>query len=104
MVAVAPVAAYADDVTVTGNYTVPHGTTIHGDLTVTDGYVYIYGTVEGNVTQHGSGSVRVFRWGPIWKGDGVVTGNVTEWDDGDLIVRGWPSRATPPSTTAADYG
>ena len=63
MVAVAPVAAYADDVTVTGNYTVPKGTTIHGDLTVTDGYIHIYGTVEGNVTQYGPGRVKVFWWG-----------------------------------------
>ena len=79
VVAVAPVAAYADDVTVTGNYTVPKGTTIRGDLTVTDGYVYIDGTVEGNVTQHGSGKVSVF---------GVVEGNVVENGAGRVVVYG----------------
>ena len=79
VVAVAPVAAYADDVTVTGDYTVPEGTTIDGDLAVTGGYVHIYGTVEGNVTQHGPGSVWV-------TGTGVVEGNIVENDGGIVKV------------------
>jgi len=58
-----PLAAHAQDVSRTGSYTVARGQTISGDLTVRNGTVRIYGTVEGDVRQIGKGSVVVHRSG-----------------------------------------
>ena len=59
------------------------------------------GRVEGSVTQHGSGSVRVRNLGVvegnvvendagIVRVPGLVKGNVTEWNDGDRSGRQRP--------------
>lgn len=77
-----PTAAQADDDVVRyGNYTVRAGTTIDGNLIVRNGTLTIYGTVDGNVGQSGSGSVHVMR-------SGEVDGNITEYGTGGVSVAG----------------
>ncbi len=92
-----PMTASADDVSVTGNYTVAAGTTIDGNLTVRNGFVHIRGKVDGNVRQIGPGRVRVFARGAVdgninetgageVRVDGTVDGNVSERGLGSLFI------------------
>ena len=81
LLAAVPVAAQADEIRRTGNYTVRAGQTIDDDLVVRGGTVRIYGTVEGNVRQIGKGSVIVHS-------SGKVDGNVSESGSGHVRVYG----------------
>lgn len=80
----APVAAtiYEGDQSFRGDTQVLAGDVIKGNVTITDGTLIVYGRVEGDVMQRGDGDVRVVAmFGPA-----VVTGDVDERDDGDVVV------------------
>lgn len=68
----------ADDIVYMGDTTIAADETIEDNIRIVDGTLTILGTVEGNIRQSGAGSVVV--------DGGLVTGNIDEDGDGDIVI------------------
>jgi hypothetical protein len=84
-----------------GDTTIEAGDTVKGSITVVDGTLTVYGTVEKNIAQIGSGSIYVTGYfgaglvngnireegeGYVYVSESVVGGNISEFDEGVAYV------------------
>ena len=73
---------YEGDQNFVGNKDILAGDTVKGNVTIRNGTLTVWGTVEGNITQWGSGGVIVDGA----DGEGLVKGNIKERDDDSVDV------------------
>ena len=75
---------YEGDQMFWGDTTIGPDDTVKGNVTITDGMLEVYGTVDGNVLQSGSIEESI----AVFVDDGLVKGNIDENGEGDIIVTG----------------